>query len=92
MNEMIQPLLHQWQDPALEESLSSFHSFSKLLGLESLQEYLLSRNAERIEDWSSHPLDDEGQKLQTRIQEAIDVGPYLWEEVPTLLKLNRLYH
>ena len=74
MKQMVQPIMEQWLDHKLEESLASIDSFSHLLGLHGLQEYLQSHNAQNIEDWSSHPLDAEGKSLRERIQSAIEVS------------------
>lgn len=75
LDEFLQPLINQWQDPSLGQSLSSFPEFSRMLGLESLQQYLASRAVHKIQDWSSHPLDDEGIVLQKRMQSALDALP-----------------
>lgn len=75
MRQMIQPNMDQWQDKALEASLSSLESFCRLLGLDGVQNYLVSHKAQNIEDWSLQPLDDEGLALQKRIQSAIDDLP-----------------
>lgn len=75
LDEFLQPLINQWQDPSLGQSLSSFPEFSRMLGLESLQRYLTSRAVHRIQDWSSHSLDDEGIVLQKHMQSALDALP-----------------
>ena len=75
MKQMLQPVIDQWQDKDLSNSLSNFNSFTRLLGLENLQAYLISRKAHMIEDWSSQPLDDEGKAMQAKIQSAIDALP-----------------
>jgi exportin-5 len=74
VDQFYQPLIDQWQNPALGHSLSSFQSFTKLLGLDGLQQYLSTRAVQRIPDWSSHPLDDEGKTLQARMEVALDVS------------------
>lgn len=75
LDEFLQPLINQWQNPALDQSLSSFPEFSRMLGLESLQQYLASRAVHQIQDWSSHRLDDEGIILQKQMQSALDALP-----------------
>lgn len=75
MEQMIQPVIEQWKDADLSDSLSSIQSFANLLGMGGLQQYLLSRSVHNINDWSSHPLDDEGKAFQMRITSAIDALP-----------------
>ena len=70
----LNPLIAQWHTPSLSDSLSSFNGFCELLGLESLQQYALSRGMHRTHDWSSHPLDEEGRVLQSRIQNSLEVS------------------
>ena len=75
LDQFVQPLIDQWQNPALSQSLSSFADFNKLIGLSHLQGYLASRGVHRIPDWSSHALDDEGKALQNQMQNALDALP-----------------
>ena len=75
LEQMIHPIMEQWQDPKLSESLSSIHAFAELLGMGNLQQYLLSRNVQNIEDWSSYPLDDEGKAIQLQINNSLDALP-----------------
>ena len=74
LDQFLQPMINQWQDNGLSRSLSSFDYFSRLLGLGDLQRYLSSRAVHKVQDWSSHPLDDEGKALQTHMQSALDVS------------------
>ena len=75
LDHFVQPLIEQWQSNNLNESLSSFTGFKQLLGLGDLQQYLASRAVQRISDWSSHPLDEEGRVLQNRMQNSLDALP-----------------
>lgn len=74
VDQFLQPLIDQWQNPALGHSLSSFQSFTNLLGLDGLQQYLSARAVQKIPDWSSHPLDDEGKDLQAHMEIALNVS------------------
>lgn len=74
MQQMVQPIMEQWQDPRLANSLSSAYAFGEFLQLDGLQKYILSHQAQDIEDWSSCPLDDEGKALQIRIKSACDAS------------------
>ena len=73
MKQMVEPIMDQWQNPGLAEALSSMDSFSRLLGLDGVKGYFLSRNAHNVDDWSSRLLDEEGKALQGQIQAAVEV-------------------
>lgn len=67
-------MIDQWQDRGLSNSLSSFDNFTRLLGLENLQQYIFSRAVNKLPNWSAHPLDEEGKALQIHMQNALDVS------------------
>ena len=75
LDHFVQPLIDQWQNPVLAQSLSSLAEFNRLIGLGDLQQYLASRAVHKIADWSSHALDPEGKTLQTQMQSALDSLP-----------------
>ena len=75
LEQFLQPLMEQWHDPLIGQSLSSFEGFGQLLGLGSLQQYLSTRAVNNIPDWSLHPLDNEGKTLQLNMQNALDKLP-----------------
>ena len=60
--------------------------------MSNLQQYLMSRNVQAIEDWSSYPLDDEGKALQVQMTNAIDVRLYSNPQVDSLTKSYRPCH
>lgn len=66
-------MMVQWQSADLGLSLSSFDGFCGLLGVGGIQPYISSRAVHRIQDWSVHPLDDEGKALQMHMQGALEV-------------------
>lgn len=74
LDQFLQPMVDQWQERRLSSSLSSFDNFSRLLGLESLQQYLFSRAVHKLPNWSAHPLDQQGKALQIQMQNALDVS------------------
>lgn len=67
-------MIDQWQDRGLSNSLSSFDNFSRLLGLENLQQYIFSQAVNKLPNWSAHPLDEQGKALQIHMQNALDVS------------------
>lgn len=71
----LQPLVAQWQDSKLTQSLSSFSMFCELLGCGGIQQYVARRALHRIPDWSATPLDEEGKALQLQMQHALERLP-----------------
>ena len=71
----LQPLIKQWQDDWLAQSLSSLSRFGRILALDDVQQYLTSRQAQGIEDWAGQSLDEQGKALQLRIQKSVDSLP-----------------
>ncbi|KAL9000828.1 MAG: hypothetical protein Q9169_000582 [Polycauliona sp. 2 TL-2023] len=71
----LQPLVAQWQDSGLTDSLSSFSMFCELLGCGGISQYVSRRALHEISDWSATPLDDEGKALQMHMQHALDKLP-----------------
>lgn len=68
LQEIVAPILEAWQNPELTNSLSSFSGFSRLVGLEGLPQYLMSRNYSTVQDWSREPLDSDGKTRQADVQ------------------------
>ncbi|KAL8851064.1 MAG: hypothetical protein Q9221_003960 [Calogaya cf. arnoldii] len=71
----LQPLVAQWQDSQLTQSLSSFSMFCELLGCGGIPQYVSRRALHEIPDWSATPLDEEGKALQTQMQHALERLP-----------------
>lgn len=69
----IAPIKQLWQNPELDESLSSFNRFCDLLGIGKVRNYLVSHRVHEVSDWSTMPLDDEGQAIQTELNERAKV-------------------
>ena len=67
------PISLSWQDAELTRSVSSFQGFCDLLGLGKVQEYLVSRQVHKVEDWSQYQLDAEGRAIQTELNERFQV-------------------
>ncbi|CUS06929.1 unnamed protein product [Tuber aestivum] len=71
----IHPVRETWRDPGLTESLRTFQGFCALLGLDKVQEYLISRRVNEIPDFTKHVLDTEGQALQNELTEKFKTLP-----------------
>ncbi|KAL9100932.1 MAG: hypothetical protein Q9163_003747 [Psora crenata] len=75
LEQYVEPVIAQWQDEGLRQSLCSIDTFTKQLGLGDLQKYFVSRSVKDITEWSAHPLDDEGKRIQAQMDEAIESLP-----------------
>lgn len=92
LDQFLQPMIGQWQDRGLSNSLLSFENFSRLLGLGDLQQYLCSRAVNKLPNWSAHPLDDQGKALQVNMQNALDVLPLRATKTVMSVSVERLEH
>ena len=75
LERFLEPIIAQWQSAELTHSLTSFDGFCDLLGLAGIQQYVTSRAVHQIQDWSIHPLDDEGRALQLHMQNSLERLP-----------------
>ena len=69
----IAPVKQLWQNPELDEALSSFNGFCELLGIGKVRNYLVSHRVHEISDWSTMQLDDQGQAMQAELNERVKV-------------------
>ena len=70
----IAPVKQLWQDPELDAALSSFAGFCDLLGIGKVRDYLVAHRVHEVSDWSTLPLDEEGQAMQTELTERAKVS------------------
>lgn len=70
----INPVQQLWQNPKMNEAISSFGGFCELLGLSQVRNYLVSRHVHEIDDWGLYQLDPEGQAMQKDLEEQLKVG------------------
>ena len=75
LERFLEPTMAQWQSGELTHSLASFDGFCDLLGLGGIQQYVTSRAVHQIQEWSTHPLDDEGKALQLHMQTSLERLP-----------------
>lgn len=90
LDQFLQPMIDQWQDRGLSNSLSSFDNFSRLLGLENLQQYIFSQAVNKLPNWSAHPLDEQGKALQIHMQNALDALPLRATKTVMSVSVERL--
>ncbi|EWC45906.1 hypothetical protein DRE_04913 [Drechslerella stenobrocha 248] len=69
------PIIETWCRPELTEMLGSFSGFCQMLMLDQVWQYLHSRKAHHIQNWSAHELDSDGQVLQTQLTEKYNILP-----------------
>ncbi|KAI2627520.1 ARM repeat-containing protein [Hypoxylon sp. NC1633] len=71
----IDPVVAQWQNERLKQTLSSYAGFCELMALDKAQDYLARKQMQNISDWGSVELDAEGQALQAELEERQSVLP-----------------
>ncbi|PBP25975.1 ARM repeat-containing protein [Diplocarpon rosae] len=71
----VNPVKQSWQDPELDQALTSFGGFSDLLGLGKVKDYLVARRVHEIEDWGLYQLDPKGQSIQKELEERLKALP-----------------
>ncbi|PBP26094.1 nuclear import and export protein, partial [Diplocarpon rosae] len=71
----VNPVKQSWQNPELDQALTSFVGFSDLLGLSKVKDYLVTRRVHEIEDWGLYQLDPEGQSMQKELEERLKALP-----------------
>lgn len=72
---IIESLLRGWQAERLEQSLSSFENFCALLGIDRIGEYLKSKQANGVTDWSTIQLDASGLSIQSDMNDFVSQVP-----------------
>ncbi|RPB21450.1 hypothetical protein L211DRAFT_435819 [Terfezia boudieri ATCC MYA-4762] len=75
LNDYILPLTSAWGSAELTNSLSRFDSFCALLGLDKVQEYMITNRVHEIKDFSAHQLEQHALALQADLQEKFRVLP-----------------
>ncbi|CAK7266213.1 karyopherin [Sporothrix epigloea] len=68
LREFLDPVKAQWGLPGLEQSLSSFSSYTEMVGLDKAQLYIARHQIDKIGDWGSIELDAEGLELQADLE------------------------
>jgi len=71
LREFVTPVQQLWQNPEVEEEISSFNGFCDLLGLNKVRAYLVSRQVHEIQEWGLYQLDAEGQAIQKELEERV---------------------
>jgi exportin-5 len=68
------PVQQLWQNPEMDEAISSFGGFCELLGLTQVRDYLVSRQVQKIPEWGLYQLDEEGQAIQKQLDDRVKVN------------------
>lgn len=77
LHAFITPVQQLWQNPEMNEALSSFDGFCELLGLDRVRNYLVSRHVHEIQEWGLYQLDEEGQAIQKELDGRVKVADML---------------
>lgn len=75
LQQFVDPIKAQWQNPQLQESISSYQAFCQLLGLDKAQQYLANRKVDQVKDWGACELDAEGLSLQAELEDRLRLLP-----------------
>jgi len=70
----ITPVQQLWQNPQMDDAISSFGGFCDLLGLGTVRDYLVTRRVHEIDEWGLYQLDAEGQAIQKELDERLKVS------------------
>jgi len=70
----INPVQQLWQNPQMDEAISSFPGFCDILGLSKIRDYLVTRRVHEIDEWGLYQLDAEGQAIQKELDERLKVS------------------
>lgn len=74
MKQILNQVKDAWRSDEFSNSISSFHSFCGVLGMDHLPEFLSANNFRGVQDWSDQPLPSEGQALQATILDRSNVS------------------
>ncbi|KAJ5289076.1 hypothetical protein N7478_002106 [Penicillium angulare] len=71
----LQPIREAWQDDQFCAMGSSFAGFCSMLGLENVGSYMQNKQAHKMSDWSTVPLDNEGKLVQEEMTKKFQMLP-----------------
>ncbi|KAH2535509.1 hypothetical protein KXW97_007264 [Aspergillus fumigatus] len=64
LKSFLEPIRKAWQEEEFRTTSSSFEGFCDMLGLQNVGPYMQKNQAQKLEDWSAVPLDNEGKQIQ----------------------------
>ncbi|KAF4200969.1 hypothetical protein CNMCM8927_002264 [Aspergillus lentulus] len=64
LKSFLEPITQAWQEEEFRSTSSSFEGFCDMLGLQNVGPYMRKNQAQKLEDWSAVPLDNEGKQIQ----------------------------
>lgn len=87
------PVRNAWQNAEFRDMSSTFTGFCELLGFEKVGPYMQSKDAARIEEWTSIHLDDLGKGIQEQMTKRFQVRTTNFDELLFLIcnNSNSLY-
>ncbi|KKA20307.1 Nuclear import and export protein Msn5 [Rasamsonia emersonii CBS 393.64] len=71
----VEPIRQAWQNEEFKRISSSFSGFCQMLGVERVGPYMQAKQAHKIEDWSTVPLDEEGKRIQEEMSAKFQLLP-----------------
>ena len=76
LKSFVEPIRAAWASEEFKRMSSSFEGFCQLLGAEGVCPYLETRDVQKIEDWATIALDDEGKAIQAQMSSKFQVLPH----------------
>lgn len=70
----VEPIRQAWQNEEFKSISSSFNGFCQMLGVERVGPYMQAKEAQKLEDWSAVPLDEEGKRIQEEMSAKFQVS------------------
>lgn len=74
LTSFLEPISVAWQDDEFRRLSSSFEGFCNMLGLERVGPYMQAKQAQKLADWSSISLDNEGKLVQEEMTKKFQVS------------------
>jgi len=75
LNDILYPVIREWQNPDIGLALQDFQSFSRLLQIEECPQIFLRYRASGIEDWSLQSLNPQELSIRSRINDSGNLLP-----------------
>ncbi|ETN38132.1 uncharacterized protein HMPREF1541_07756 [Cyphellophora europaea CBS 101466] len=71
----LEPISNAWNDPSLQEALSSFQNYTRSQNFDAVGPFLSSVNAGQLEEWTSTFTNENGRRVQQQMVEAYNQVP-----------------
>lgn len=73
LESFLEPVKIAWQDEQFRQGSSSFQGFCEMLGLETVGQYMQTKQAQKMPDWTEIELDHQGKLVQEEMTRKFQV-------------------